>query len=310
MRFWRNIALAALLVAMACAANSGAGQDWLPASHAVPGWSQEGEPRSFTRSNLWQHIDGAADLFLSYGFRRLDTARYVKEGDLERSISVDVYDMGTPLQAFGIFRSEMPLQPNSLAVGAQGYSSDGLAAFWKGSCYIKLSAIEEDDAADAAQFAAAVDKRLTGRVELPPEFRMLPEAGRVAGSERYVAKDALGHKSLTNVISAEYRLGNAMATLHLAMLSAQKAEAAWRKLLHFEKATGKGWAQIGGVGQSCFAIKDASYGEFAAARSGPLLVIAASEGATRESLIGLVKMTVREAARKDLRPTRRARTDR
>jgi hypothetical protein len=284
-----------LAALVACgAAYADAKQDRLPPGSAVAGWTRQGEARSFTPKNLWEYIDGEADLFLAYGFAGLETAQYAKADDAERSITVDVYDMGAPLNAYGVFSSERGEGAKPVAVGAQGYAGDGLVAFWRGSYYVKIATMDTGDAEAALSLAAATAERLRGTSELPSEFKRLPAKDRISGSERYVRKDALGHKALTNVVSADYRAGKALATLHLAhLLDGEKAKQAWQKLRDFEGQAGEGLTGVSGIGEAAFAVRDSSYGKMVVARQGRFVVIAAGEKSDRTELSRLANNTLR-----------------
>jgi len=298
MRCWLSAISLCLLCAVAAAAvaETAAQCSPLPPDGIVAGWFRQGEPRSFGPGNLWEYIDGAADLFLAYGFRRLETAQYARDGDQDSLITVDIYDMGAPLRAFGIFRSEQPQHRDAVSLGAQGYVSEGLAAFCRGVAYVKVSVLSEDDIPAARALATETDKRLCGTDGLPAEFDLLPALGRRPDSERYIAKDALGHKSLTHVISADYRIGENTATVYLALMSREQATQAWRKLFDFEKRAGKGAVRISDVGAECFAAQDSSYGEVVVARADDTLIIAASQAADRPSLTNLVAETIGKLA--------------
>jgi hypothetical protein len=269
----------------------------LPPGEAIS--AQREQPRSFNPQNLYEYIDGAADLFLSYGFEDLVTAAY----DLgeEHAITVDVYDMAAPLNAFGVFMSERPERTPSLALGAQGYFANGLLAFWKGRYYVKISGLESDEAVERT-LAAATAERLSGPTALPAEFAQLPAKGRVPGSERYVRKDALGHKALTNVISADYTVGKATVTLHLAdLLTPAQAEQAWEKLRDFEKRSGTAFAEVSGIGDSGFAARDSGYGEMVVALAGRFVVISTSEKAGRGAVQEMAETTLGDRVREPLR---------
>ena len=293
---WRSlIALLVLATLTACGAAVAAddGSGLLPPSGAVAGWSRQGDARSFTAKNLWEYIDGAADLFLAYGFIRLETAQYAGDGGAERSITVDIYDMGAPVNAFGIYANEKSDDAKPFAAGAQGYVAGELLALWKGSYYVKVAMMDASDAEAARALATATAERLAGGTEMPAEFGRIPEEGRIAGSERYVRKDALGHRALSNVVSADYRLGKATATLHLADLAdAAQARQAWQKLRSFEKQAGQGLVSVSRVGEGAFAVRDASYGEMLVARQGQFVIIAMSEKAGRAELAKLMNRAI------------------
>jgi len=292
MRLWPNL-IATLLLLAVPGATGAARTTALPPSGAVAGWSLQREPRKFTPANLYEYIDGAADLFLAYGFSELTAGEYAKAGGESGTITVDIYDMGSPLHAFGVFVSERPARPKALAGIMQTYSSDGLSAFWKGRYYVKVSAVEAGDNSAAEALAAATGKRLPGSAELPAEFKRLPAKGRIRGTERYVRKDALGHRLLTDVISADYRVGSAVATLHLADLATpRQAQQAWQKLRAFESQAGEGLAAVNRLGSASFAVRDSSYGDLVASHQGRFLVIAASEKAGRKQVVALAKGTL------------------
>ena len=40
----------------------------------IPGWKQSGEIQTFTPKTLYEYINGAADLYLSYDFEELKVA--------------------------------------------------------------------------------------------------------------------------------------------------------------------------------------------------------------------------------------------
>ena len=293
MQRWPSaVAVLLLLALLQAGAVAGGLTDSLPPSGLAEGWSRQGEARSFTPAKLYEYIDGAADLFLSYGLKEMAAATYAKDGAPDRLITVDIYDMGAPLHAYGIFATERPARGVS-SFGAEGYVSDGLVAFAKGRYYVKIAVMESDDVAQGRLLGEQVAKRFPGSWGLPAEFKRLPARGRVAGSERYVRKDALGHRGLTDVISAEYRVGTTLTAVHIADLTtAAQAKQSWQKLREFEQRAGAGVTAIAGVGEECFAARDASYGEFAAARKGRFVVIGTSETAKRNPVMALVTRAV------------------
>jgi len=255
---------------------------------AIPGWSAKGAMREYDAKTLYEYIDGAADLFNSYGFVRLATADYVS-GAGEHAVTVEVYDMGEPLQAFGLFASERPPDVKTLGLGNQGYAGDGVVAFWQGRQYVKVSQLSGEGLDDALAFARA-SSPVPVLPGLPSEFARLPAADRVRDSERYARQSALGHKFLDTVISAEYKLGKGTAELHLAELaSPESAKTAWTKLREFEAKTGKHLAPLAGLGEEAWVVRDPSLGLMIAARTRSRLLIAISQTASQAAVTGLAK---------------------
>ncbi|MBP7864481.1 MAG: hypothetical protein KA419_00915 [Acidobacteria bacterium] len=179
----------------------------------VAGWKMVEGPTAYTRETLFEYIDGAADLFLQYDFRELAAARYENGG--KAALTVDVYRMGGPLHAFGVYSRERPAKGSFLPLGAEGYAGDGSVYFLAGDCYVKVS-LEgaSPEAADApGTFARELAGRIGGPFRFPPELECFPSAGQVERSEMFTSKDYLGLAFLENVFSAEYTADGKRFTL-------------------------------------------------------------------------------------------------
>jgi len=298
------LAVAAVLVTIVAAACAATTADVLPSATAVEDWHMREAPRTYTPANLYEYIDGNADLFLSYGFVDAAVGDYASSagegmpaGQVEDWISVDVYNMGTPLQAFGIFGAEKPVDVEPAALGAQGYASDGLIAFWKGQYYVKVSLVEGEDKDAAKRLAEVAAERISAEPTMPAEIERLPVENRLPGSERYVKSGALGHKFLIEVVSADYKLGDVVATLHIAGLGRpDKAAQGMAKLREFEAITDARVSDASAAGEKAFAVRDPYYGEVVVARIGEFLIIGMSEKASREAVVQLARAGLASAA--------------
>lgn len=291
MRAWRN-----LILAVTAAAIVGSLASWavptryLPPSNKVKGWLWRKQPTTYSPKTLYNYIDGAADLYLAYGFREAAVVEFYR--GKSDAIMLDVYDMGRPLHAFGIFNSEKPAGAKGTGIGAQSYASSNLAAFWKGPFYVKLSVVDGKGEALSA-LARAADMYLPASAELPVELRRLPAQHRVRDSEAYVRKDALGHQFLVETISADYQLGKAIATLYLSDLAVPvRATQAWGKLRDFEAENGSEVVEVSGLQEQAFAAKDSSLGQLVASHQGRFVIIAVSQKASQAELTDLVKQVV------------------
>jgi hypothetical protein len=288
-RCWLGIlATLTLSVAFLAAAAAGDAVKLLPGPDSVPGWTLKEEPRTYRPDDLYEYIDGNADLFLSYGFVQVTVGDYAPTDGSEGWITVDVYDMGAPLHAFGVYRAERAEGVDAVEVGTEGYASDGMFAFWKSQYYVKALMID-GDAADTAQLLVekTVDG-ICGAAEMPAELERLPADRRVPDSERYLKTSALGHRFLVEVVSADYSLSEQTATLHAADLGdSAKASEALLKLREFEAGSGAAVEDLLGVGVAAFGTRDPYYGEMVVGQVGQYVAIALSEEAGRDSLAEL-----------------------
>jgi len=222
--FWASLLLGALVTTLpAQEEESGARQApaQVPASEKArlakllpaprgPGARAE-EPR-FYAADLYQYIDGAAEAFHMYDLVAMVHREY-KAGDAE--ITVDIYDMGEPINAFGIYSAERSPENHYIQAGAEGYIDEHVLNFLQGSFYVKLSAFSDKGSAQPAMrsFAGEIAKRIGGAAALPAILETFPAAGRVARSEKYVKRAPLGHEFLAPACTADYRFAGKQSSL-------------------------------------------------------------------------------------------------
>lgn len=195
----RIISLTALVLAVSFLSCSGQGSDF----PEVDGWTRAGDVLTYDGDNLWEYINGAAELFVQYDVQTCRTAD-LASGDLV--VSVDLYDMGTPLNALGVFNQENPAGGVPLPGAIEAAVSPPYQALLlKGATYVKVNAIEgELTEARGRELLEALADALPGGTTLPAELDLLPEDGKVAGSEGYQREGFLGLTELPGCVFAEY----------------------------------------------------------------------------------------------------------
>ncbi len=216
--------LATALIVVPCAAQDAELPD-------VEGWSVASEARAFTADNLWEYINGAAELFLEYDVQLCVT------GDIESDglvVTVDLYDMGTPLNAFGVYVRERP-EPGISLTGAMEalVSPPDQALLVKGSMYVKVNAFEgEITDANGTALLEALARALPGSDEYPSELGLLPDNGRMAGTAGFQRAGFLGLTELPDCLYAEFSSGSGDSWQGFAVLTSEPAstEATWERL--------------------------------------------------------------------------------
>lgn len=179
------------------------------------GFSLAGPIERYGPANLWKKIDGAADLFISYDFRELLAANYSRPGAELPELEVSIYEMGTDLNALGVYLAERSEDVQELDIGWGGYvTGDGLF-FHKGPYYVKIVDLSEEGTLGKAarELARYVDRRIKARERAVAEMEVFPSEGRVPGSLLYIHRDAFGHGFLQGVFKADYKVEGRTATL-------------------------------------------------------------------------------------------------
>jgi hypothetical protein len=206
---------------------------YLPAN--LGGLLRDGQPRVFTKDNLFELVNGHAEFFIAAGFKQSAVAGYKIAGEESGMpvINIDVYDMGTPENAFGAMTEE-GAQAEAFDVGFMGVKTGESVMFIKGPYYVKVTAFGKG-AEKLPACARAVDKAMTGVASTLPQFDRLPDKG--ATGKNYVRKDYLGMDFFTGVFEKKYKRGGVEFSAFV-MTPKDGAEALVHKALSFYKQSG------------------------------------------------------------------------
>jgi hypothetical protein len=198
-------------------------EDLLPASGAVAGWERSGEMKVYVPDNLFDYMDGQAELFFVYHFERLATQEY-QRGD-EGPIIVEVYQVANPADAYGLFSFYTTGQPIDL--GAGGAVEPGrLISFWQGRFYARVFAYGEAEQESLSALARQVAAGMPEGGALPELVARLPQENLVPGSARFFhqklsldnllwlgEENVLSLSEQTNAVLAAYAYGDVKAQL-------------------------------------------------------------------------------------------------
>jgi len=173
--------------------------------HSLGKWQPAGEVASFPPGKLWEVIDGAAELYLAYEVQELQICDLTTE---DTAVTVMIFDMTTPLNAFGIFGTERPSEA-TLPIGtAACLTPPYQGLLLKDRFYVKVDAYEgELNERAGSELLAALANQLPGSTDTPVELAKLPVQGRIAGTEGYIAEGYLGLKDLNHCLHATCELG-------------------------------------------------------------------------------------------------------
>lgn len=220
----------------------------------IAGWKLTEEPRTYLPGTLFEYIDGAAESYLSYGFQELAVGDYKNE-KTPATLTVEIYDMGSGLSAFGIYSAERYPGSRYLEVGAQGYFEEGTLNFFVGQDYVKLICFDGGDAAEAVlkEFAGQIGKGLGKGGGLPPVLALFPREGLVANSEKFIRQNVLGYGFLHDGYIADYRSSG--QDFELFIIEGQDAAEAAKMLEQFLAAQAKSGSPVEKAGPG-FHVKD------------------------------------------------------
>jgi hypothetical protein len=146
-------------------------------------WKASGEDAVYDRKTLYDYMDGGAEVYLAFDFREVFVRKYADAE--ENEIVLDIYDMGSPAEAFGMFSCDR--QDPEAGIGQGSEYGPGLLRFWRGRYFVSITVSGNEDKAEKAvlDLGKAVAP-LLGPDGAPPDMiKLLPAAGLKPGKTAY-----------------------------------------------------------------------------------------------------------------------------
>lgn len=228
----RGIAKGALLLGLLAFGAGCAGRSALPVPAGDPalralagdpalrvlagrGWTLASPVRAFSPDRLYEEIDGEAELYLPYDFRRLKVAILSPPGNRAAEVRIALFRHGSPRDAWGVYSlRRFPGQRLAPVGPSEAIVSDASVEFARGETFVQIgqgsTAASRGDLLAAAQ---GIVDALEGPGGPPPEAAVLAVAPAVRGTTVYQKRAILGHESLAPGFEARFRAGDASGTL-------------------------------------------------------------------------------------------------
>jgi hypothetical protein len=183
-------------------------------------WKSSSPAKIYNKNTIFDYIDGAAELYFAYDFSSVATAEYKND---QTSILIDVYDMTTPENAFGIYSLNKYQEANYVKIGNEGILTESTLDFWKGKYYCKVYSLDQSKEYQkiVADFGNKLASRIQENGEEPEIIGKLPQKGLIPKTEKFFTRklglDNVHFISEENVLDlngdtkgaiAEYQSGN------------------------------------------------------------------------------------------------------
>ncbi len=177
-------------------------------------WTSDGKVQNFNKENLYEHIDGAAEFYLSYGFESLSVAGFTNNG---AELTIEVYDHADPLHAYGIYGMEKSPKAETKPVGLEGYGDATTFNFVAGKFYVKMSGMLLEKAAgfSLASLALEFSKTLCSKPEYPKVIGLFPKENLVPNTCQYIPTEFMGLGFLGSAVRAKYQADGTEVTLFI-----------------------------------------------------------------------------------------------
>jgi len=215
----------------------------LPVGEETEPWQPKGDSESYIGEELYNLINGGAEIFLEYGFTEAIAQEYSKGTS---SLRLTIFRMKNPEAAFGIYslnRMRMSFMPG---IGDEGVGDANYIYFWQGSQYVTVEAFPLEKGLKEAllHLASLVSAKIEVHASPPVILNVLPQKNRIERSECLV-KGFLGVSALFYLsdidifqlgpqatgVYGEYQFPGEKVKLFIARYAnPDKVEEAWQRL--------------------------------------------------------------------------------
>lgn len=156
---------------------------WEKLSDKINNWVAADEDRTYHEDDLFDYIDGGAELFLSFGFNKVFNRIYSRPG--QPDIYVDIFEMTSSYNAYGVFTLSTENPGEEFGQGSQ--YTQGAILFWKEKYFVSIITSPETPEAKEAIFeiASVIDKAIPVNGKLPSVLNYLPKENLDRSSIRY-----------------------------------------------------------------------------------------------------------------------------
>jgi len=185
----------------------------------IGSWQASGKDQVYDRKTLYDYMDGGAEVYLAFDFRQVWARKYAGPGGGE--LSLDIYDMGSPEEAYGILSCDR--EDPGAGIGQDSTYGFGLLRFRQGRFFVSVMTVDESEASGKAvlEVGRAAAKALGPPGPVPDMVGFLPRESlrpdrtsyfhaNVNLNNRYfiASENILGLDRSTDCVFAEYEAGS------------------------------------------------------------------------------------------------------
>jgi len=247
-------------------------QGMLPLPGFAEGWRNDGKVDSYTRDTLFEFINGEAELYMPYGFTVATVTTY-RNGD--NTIEAAVYEMGSLLDAFGVYSNYRYPEEPVTDFGADGFYDDYQLMFYQDKYFVRLNAHGDDETQKERLLACgrAIARRLPQPARQPAELEMFKFGGVEPRTEVYHAESVLGYAFFTKGFLAKALLDGQSCRVFVVTVDTEAgAETSMQQYLDYLKENNVEPKWVSAATGECLAVQDPLYKDTIVLRTGPYLL--------------------------------------
>jgi len=204
----------------------------LPTPGFAEGWVIKEKIDIYTEKDLYKYINGEAELYYPYGFKALATTVYIRSDNPEAGIVADIYEMGSSIDAFGIYSRYRDPDEELVAIGTEGFVNESQLLFAKNRYFVRLSpsGTVTMDKSVFLSCAQSIAKSIPDDSSTRKTLDVLKIPEIIPKTEAYIAQGVLGYAFFKKGLVADARLdGNTVRVFVILEDSLQSSEQAFNE---------------------------------------------------------------------------------
>jgi hypothetical protein len=178
-------------------------------------WKPQKNVQIFLEDNLFDYINGASELYLSYQFQQLDVVYY--QNRKKQEITLEIYTHASPLFAFGIYSQERSSDGKYLDIGSESYLEGDYLFVLAGKYYLKIHSYDLDTDAESVltEITRSIIELLNCEKTLPAQISVFPKENLRPKSIQFIAENLLGYGFFKEGFQAFYNFGDESCRLFM-----------------------------------------------------------------------------------------------
>lgn len=168
---------------------------YLPTAKQLKNWKPVETPQTAVGEDLFQLINGGAEIYQEYGFEEAVIQEYANEN--RKSVNVEIYRMISPASAYGLYSFKTGQSGTTLSIGQDAMLEEYYLNFWKGDILVTLTGFDADSEtiAGLTHIARVIESKIDTTGERPWLIGLLPSENMNPRSVKYVK----GELALSNM---------------------------------------------------------------------------------------------------------------
>lgn len=189
--------IAVLAVLVSCGLGNNQGRPAEEPAHLLPsspqGWREAGQILVFSDVALSDYINGGAEAYFAYGFRRVAVREFRSAADAR--LTVEIYEMDRPENAYGIYSTDSAGE--HWPIGADASYGHGLLRFWKGPYFVRIMCFPPAPSVETLiqETGAGIADAIVAESRRPDILKLLPEGEHLPDTVCYFHRQT----SLNNI---------------------------------------------------------------------------------------------------------------